>query len=132
VRDKCNDPAIDTRIIVGNNDAARDVARLAEAGFDDARFRVQSRVHNKGVIVDGEVVAVGSHNWSGDGTLRNRDATLLLHNRAIAAYFTAMFQDDWERRAKREIAQLATPLIATRDQPTPAGMVRVPWHAIYG
>ena len=68
--------------------------------FDlDKVLRIQNRVHNKGIIVDSSVVLVSSENWSADGTLRNRDAGLIIHNPDIAQYFQAIFMADWTTRA---------------------------------
>lgn len=121
-------PGLDMRIIVGNNGAADKVRRLAEAGFNEAVFRVQSNVHNKGIIVDGESVLVSSANWSGDGVLRNRDAGLIVYDREVAGYFSRAFLDDWESRARLTLADDAPVLIAPDDGSTPSGMVRMSWR----
>ncbi len=121
-------PGLDMRIIVGNNGAADKVRRLAEAGFNDAVFRVQSNVHNKGIVVDGESVLVSSANWSGDGVLRNRDAGLIVYDREVAGYFGRAFVDDWESRARPTLADDAPVLIAPDDGSTPSGMVRMAWR----
>lgn len=121
-------PGLDMRIIVGNNGAADKVRRLAEAGFNEAVFRVQSNVHNKGIVVDGESVLVSSANWSGDGVLRNRDAGLIVYDREVAGYFSRAFVDDWESRARPTLAEDAPVLIAPDDGSTPSGMVRMSWR----
>jgi phosphatidylserine/phosphatidylglycerophosphate/cardiolipin synthase-like enzyme len=72
--------------------------------FDlDQVLRIQQRVHNKGIVVDSSIVLVSSQNWSGDGTLRNRDAGLIIDNADVAAYFEALFIDDWTQRANQKI-----------------------------
>jgi phosphatidylserine/phosphatidylglycerophosphate/cardiolipin synthase-like enzyme len=125
-------PGLDMRIIVGNNSAADKVRRLAEAGFNDAVFRVQSNVHNKGIIVDGSSVLVSSANWSGDGVLRNRDAGLIIHDREIAGYFRQAFLYDWDERANLILPEDSPVLIAPEDGSTPAGMVRMSWRDYFG
>jgi len=73
-------------------------------GFDlDRVLRIQNRVHNKGIVVDSSVVALGSQNWSADGTLYNRDATVIIHHPGIAQYFEQVFTDDWNNRATVKI-----------------------------
>lgn len=121
-------PGLDMRIIVGNNGAADKVRRLAEAGFNEAVFRVQGNVHNKGIVVDGESVLVSSANWSGDGVLRNRDAGLIVHDPEVAGYFSRAFLDDWETRARPTLADNAPVLIAPDDGSTLSGMVRMAWR----
>jgi PLD-like domain len=44
-------------------------------------------------------VAVGSQNWSGDGTLRNRDATLVIYVEEAAQYWEKIFIHDWTQMA---------------------------------
>jgi phosphatidylserine/phosphatidylglycerophosphate/cardiolipin synthase-like enzyme len=131
VRDKTNARDFDARIIIGDRDARRWLGELQHLEFNMDCFKVQGRVHNKGIIVDGEVAVVGSHNWSADGTLRNRDASLILHDADIAAYYTGIFLQDWEKLAAKDIREEAVPMLAPHGEATPAGMVRIPWRAYY-
>lgn len=126
--DLSNKPGIDLRIIVGSNGAADKIRLLVQAGFRETAFRTQGNIHNKGIIVDGKVVLVSSANWSADGVLRNRDAGLIIEDRDIAAYYEAVFLDDWNRRAKSQLADDAPVLLAADGAETPAGMVRMSWR----
>jgi phosphatidylserine/phosphatidylglycerophosphate/cardiolipin synthase-like enzyme len=69
----------------------------------DKVLRIQQRVHNKGIVVDSKTVMVSSQNWSADGALRNRDAGIIIEHPDIAAYFEAIFLDDWANRADQKI-----------------------------
>jgi phospholipase D-like protein len=122
----------DLRIIVNSRDAAQKVRVLAENGFNEAVFRGQSRIHNKGIVADGKRVMVSSQNWSGDGFLRNRDAGLIVQNREIAEYYEAVFLDDWDRRARPPFAHQLTATLARPGEPAPAGMVRMSWQEYFG
>ena len=117
----------DLRIIVGNNAAQEKVRKLVEAGYNESCIRVQSNVHNKGIIVDGETVLVSSANWSGAGTLRNRDAGLIIYEPEIARYYQRAFIDDWEQRARSDFGRERPVRIAKPDEPTPPGMARMRW-----
>ncbi len=123
----------DARIIIGQGDAHLWITELKKPkwGFDPSKIKVQQRVHNKGIIVDGETVVVGSHNWSGDGTLRNRDASLIIYNSQIASYYQNIFLNDWAALARPDVQENFTPLVVMPGQPTPAGMVRIPWSDFY-
>lgn len=124
----------DARIIIGQGDAHFWITELQKPkwGFDPSKIKIQRRVHNKGIIVDGQIVVVGSHNWSGDGTLRNRDASLIIHNSQIAGYYQSLFLNDWESLARTDVQEHLTPLIIMPGDSTPAGMVRIPWNDFYG
>jgi phosphatidylserine/phosphatidylglycerophosphate/cardiolipin synthase-like enzyme len=61
-------------------------------------------------------VLVSSQNWSADGTLRNRDAGVIIENADIAKYFEAIFLDDWNLRADVKIVDVSQPVA----QPQPA------------
>ena len=74
---------------------------------------------------------MGSQNWSSDGTQINRDASLVFHDADIAQYFNQVFQFDWNNLTKPIDVQEFVPLIAERGQPTPRGMVRIPWESWY-
>jgi hypothetical protein len=76
----------------------------------DQVLRIQNRVHNKGIVVDSKVVMVSSQNWSADGVLRNRDAGVIIENADIAAYFEAIFLDDWNVRADVKIVDVSHPV----------------------
>jgi phosphatidylserine/phosphatidylglycerophosphate/cardiolipin synthase-like enzyme len=78
--------------------------KLQSAGIDLDHVKIQNGVHNKGYVVDSRVVALGSQNWSGDGVLRNRDASVIIENATAAAYYEALFLHDWENIAAQSMA----------------------------
>jgi phosphatidylserine/phosphatidylglycerophosphate/cardiolipin synthase-like enzyme len=125
---------VDVRVIVDRrNQADADVDLVLALGWDSSRWRRQtSPVHNKGIIVDGKKTVVGSQNWSSDGTQVNRDASLIFDDSEIATYYNDVFQFDWANLTKPIGAQEMVPVIAQPGEPTPVGMVRVPWDAWYG
>lgn len=75
----------------------------------DQVLKIQERVHNKGIVVDSSVVMVSSQNWSGDGTLRNRDAGVIIENAEIATYFQNIFIYDWVNQANEKIVDVSYP-----------------------
>jgi hypothetical protein len=135
---KCDDEGVQVRIIlrkIGN------VSKMLEAlqaySFDTANsdlFRLQRATHTKGIIVDDAIVLIGSHNWSSLGTTRNRDASLLIDDQEVAAYFAKVFDEDWKYRAKaevpddREMPRVANPM---RDLTTREGLQRLPCGAYF-
>jgi hypothetical protein len=100
------DQGRDVRLILSQWQNAAWLERLQGSGIDLSCVRIQVGVHNKGMIVDQKIVALGSHNWSAEGTLRNRDATLIIDNADIAAYFNQIFLHDWDNVA---VQQIVTP-----------------------
>ena len=123
---------IDVRVLVGpNQNSEHSDLLIGVRGWKRSMFRRQtSKVHNKGVLVDGKIAVVGSNNWSTDGTQYNRDASLVFHSRPIAQYFTEVFLFDWDSLSRsigggHEMA----PELAPEAGPTPLGMVRIPWQA---
>jgi phosphatidylserine/phosphatidylglycerophosphate/cardiolipin synthase-like enzyme len=78
--------------------------KLQEAGLDTSLVRIQNGVHNKGFVVDSKVVALGSQNWSGDGVLRNRDASLIVWSEEAAQYYKQIFSYDWNTFAKQHLS----------------------------
>ncbi len=55
------------------------------------------KLHNKGAIIDGESVLVGSMNWGSSAALRNREMGVLIHHSGLAAEYLASFEEDWNR-----------------------------------
>lgn len=100
---------LDVRVITSQyENTSQWVEKMHEYELDQV-LRIQERVHNKGLVVDSKVVMVSSENWSGDGTLRNRDAGLIIDNQDIAQYFEAIFLDDWTNRATEKIVDRSYP-----------------------
>ncbi|WP_319452850.1 MULTISPECIES: phospholipase D-like domain-containing protein [unclassified Mycobacterium] len=110
---------------------ADDLCRLVAFGVDQSVIKTQSTVHNKGIIVDQEIVLVSSANWSFDGVLRNRDAGLIIYDEEIASYYQRAFDYDWNHRASGYIQPDPDVRIAPDDAAPPEGMVRIAWHDYY-
>jgi hypothetical protein len=56
------------------------------------------RLHNKGMVVDGRTVLVSSMNWALGSATENREIGILLEDDAVARFFEAAFNADWEGR----------------------------------
>jgi len=69
-------------------------ARLVALNGMSGRASLE-KVHNKGIIVDGESVLVSSINWGGTSVLKNREAGLIVTNYEVAAYYERVFDFDW-------------------------------------
>jgi hypothetical protein len=123
---------LDVKIIVGSNQKASDSAALIGTyKWKRSMFRQQTqKLHNKGIIIDGKIVGVGSNNWSTDGILFNRDTTLLFHSADIAGYYTEVFVFDWDNLTKPVNTEQSemVPLIASPGEGTPPGMQRISWN----
>ncbi|HWE75630.1 MAG TPA: phospholipase D-like domain-containing protein [Stellaceae bacterium] len=90
---------LDVRLITSQyENTPQWVEKMKEYDLDQV-LHIQERVHNKGIVVDSKTVMVSSQNWSGDGTLRNRDAGLIIEHAGIAQYFEKIFIDDWTKRS---------------------------------
>ncbi len=90
---------IDVRLVMSAYQTDDWMEKLVMRGIPSSVIRRQPGVHNNGIIVDHARVLIGSHNWSADGTLRNRDAGLIIHDATAAAYFEQVFLHDWEHLA---------------------------------
>ncbi len=55
------------------------------------------KLHNKGLLVDGEQVWVSSMNWNLAGAFANREAALLVDSHEVAAVFQHAFEEDWTK-----------------------------------
>ncbi len=109
----------------------KDLENLVGIELDINRFKVQPNVHNKAILVDGQVAVVGSQNWTGDGTVRNRDASLLIRSARVHDYYARLFEHDWERMAVQSLR--GAPPFDLADGPvTPPGFVRLAWRDAFG
>jgi PLD-like domain len=94
---------LDVRIILSSFEKPAALEQLQAAGIDASLVRIQTNLHNKGIIVDSSAVAIGSQNWSPPGVTTNRDATLLIENADAAQYWEAIFLHDWDNMAVQRI-----------------------------
>jgi phosphatidylserine/phosphatidylglycerophosphate/cardiolipin synthase-like enzyme/V8-like Glu-specific endopeptidase len=118
----------DVRIILRSGDSlVDDVSALKRRGVDPARIKKLRNTHTKGIVVDGARVLVGSHNWSAPGVTLNRDASLIFEDEAIAQYYAAAFELDWNRATDaiaEDLQPEGVPRLASGDGP-PTGFVRM-------
>jgi hypothetical protein len=96
---------LDVRLILSQWETAPYLEKLQATGVDLSSVRIQTGVHNKGVVVDSSVVMLGSQNWSGDGVFRNRDASLIIYNADAAQYYEQIFLQDWANMATQATAK---------------------------
>jgi hypothetical protein len=127
---------VDVRIIIrGEFAPIGPLEQLQKRGFDMRKVRLQNRCHTKGIIVDGVRVLVGSHNWTNQGTLVNRDASLIFEDKEIAAYFEEIFWFDWKHLTRQSVSgRRVRAAGGDGEEATVApGMQRVSWQEIvYG
>jgi cardiolipin synthase len=58
------------------------------------------KLHNKGMVVDGERALVSSLNWAQNSLYDNREVGLILESPAAAGYFEKVFGNDWNSSAR--------------------------------
>lgn len=127
---------VDVRIIIrGEFAPVGPLEQLQKRGFDMGKVRLQNRCHTKGIIVDGARVAIGSHNWTNQGTLVNRDASLIFEDQEIAEYFEEIFWFDWKNLSRQSVGgRRVRPAAASSsdgdEAPLPPGTRRVSWQEI--
>ena len=60
----------------------------------------------------------------------NRDASLIFYDKEIAAYFSGIFEYDWERLATAKRTAPAA-RVARAGETTPPGFKRVPYSEVF-
>jgi hypothetical protein len=123
---------VDVRIIMrGEFAPVGPLEQLQKRGFDMSKVRLQNHCHTKGIIVDGARVLIGSHNWTNQGTLVNRDASLIFEDEEIAEYFEEIFWFDWKNLARQSVRGRRARSSARGDgDESVAGTRRVSWQEI--
>lgn len=134
--DYSHDADLDVRLIFRSIGSVRKkLESLQAAGFNMQRVRVQAGCHTKGIVIDSKTVLLGSHNFTNQGVVVNRDASLLIQQKDIAQYYERVFLHDWERLSKDTVREDAVPIPVG----TPGGdaarvdgkaYIRVPWSFI--
>jgi len=78
------------------NQAARTHGLPLQARIANVKAMGVSKIHNKGVLVDGEKTLISSINWSENSVIHNREAAILLTSPEAHQYFGDLFQRDWD------------------------------------
>ncbi|MFQ5909451.1 MAG: phospholipase D-like domain-containing protein, partial [Thermoplasmata archaeon] len=71
------------------------------------------KLHNKGVVVDGNRVLISSLNWNYNSFARNREVGVIIRNEKIGAYFEQIFLHDWKDDVTPPIARIEGDQITT-------------------
>ena len=96
---------VDTRVFLDKSgynafldEINQETARHLEAGGVEVRFDDESvNSHSKLIWVDG-VVVIGSVNWGYDALARRNEASVLIRDEEISAFFLRYFDTLWEGR----------------------------------
>lgn len=128
VRDFSQRPNVDFKVIIRDTKYWQSLEMMKEFGFDLSAVKKLKGTHTKGIIVDNSAVVVGSHNWSGQGFMQNRDASLIFQDPRVIQHFEKLFNYDysratWAHRVEPEVESR----FAFGTEPTPPGMQRVRW-----
>ena len=86
----------------GNDDTVRYLNALAKKEGLDLKARIidletigLSKIHAKGVLVDGDKTFVGSQNWSENSFRGNREVGVVIESKAVNGYYRRLFWRDW-------------------------------------
>lgn len=93
------DSGVDVKVILersidSNLQTSRELlARGVKVKWGSPQFE---RTHSKFVVIDSEIVLVGSNNWTFHSLNANREASVKLRSREVARRFTGVFYSDWQ------------------------------------
>lgn len=107
---------------------------LQARGVAAGRVRQLEDHHTKGMVLDGQRVMIGSHNWSSQGVSANRDASIIFSEPRLAGYFREAFEIDWDRAspvaARRFVREMPELVAGVDEAAAPAGSELVPLGTI--
>ena len=82
-------------IINDTNDIAAEENLNMMAKFTYNKEIEVAKVHNKGIIVDGEKVLISSINWATNSIYNNREVGVIIESEEVAGYYREIFVFDW-------------------------------------
>jgi phosphatidylserine/phosphatidylglycerophosphate/cardiolipin synthase-like enzyme len=85
----------DTYVYINGIAEDRNITEYLEARLVDYDRLGLSKVHNKGMIVDGKWTLISSINWNRNSVCQNREVGIIIENEDVAQYFTELFLWDW-------------------------------------
>lgn len=72
------------------------------AAIADLRAMKVKIIHNKGMLVDGELTLISSINWNQNSTMNNREAAVVLRGRSVYNHYLDIFEKDWATRLEAQ------------------------------
>jgi phosphatidylserine/phosphatidylglycerophosphate/cardiolipin synthase-like enzyme len=93
-----DDPGLDnydTCLYINDYAANHNISDHLEARLVDYDRLGISKIHNKGMIVDGNKTLISSINWVRNSVTQNREVGVIIENKDVAEYFTQLFLWDW-------------------------------------
>ncbi len=93
--EKDNDEMVEIINRIGRSENIPLEARCADLTLIDV-----DKIHNKGVIVDDQLVLVSSINWNSVSPNFNRETGVIIDHPGVAQYFRLVFEDDWNPSTK--------------------------------
>ena len=87
---------VDAAVVVETRQDNPVVATLEAGGVRVREDGNGSSMHHKFAVVDGEVVATGSYNWTSNGDYHNDENLVVLHSEDVASDFAAEFLRIWD------------------------------------
>lgn len=98
--------------VFDNDDVVEHLNELAELEGLDLRSKLFNstshgilKVHNKGIVVDGNTVLVSSINWNRNSIARNRETGIIIESEEVGKHFSQIFLYDWKDDVKEPIAR---------------------------
>jgi phosphatidylserine/phosphatidylglycerophosphate/cardiolipin synthase-like enzyme len=93
-----DDPRLDnydTFVFINDYATNHNISDRLEARLVDYDRLGLSKMHNKGMIVDGKKTLVSSINWNRNSVTQNREVGVIIESEEVADYFTQIFLWDW-------------------------------------
>ncbi len=88
-------------VVLWLNEVVREENLSLEAKLADLDSLGLTKIHNKGLIVDGKKVFISSLNWNAN-SIYNREAGVIVENEEIALFYVDVFFHDWNTSVNME------------------------------
>ncbi|UCG69783.1 MAG: lamin tail domain-containing protein [Thermoplasmata archaeon] len=95
----------DTFIYINEYALNHNITEYLEARLVDYDRLGLSKMHNKGMIVDGKKTLISSINWKRNSVAQNREAGVIIESEDVAVYFTELFLWDWNEPPKADAGE---------------------------
>ncbi|WP_248299423.1 phospholipase D-like domain-containing protein [Halorhabdus amylolytica] len=121
------DRGVDVRLLLSrawyaaedNRAVAEELERWADRADASLSVRLArprdrfGKIHAKGVVIDGDIVLLGSLNWNDHSARENREVVVVLEGEGPAGYYERVFRGDWRAAIWRLSIGLAAVVLLT-------------------
>ncbi len=111
-----DDPYDNDNVVAYLNELSDGEGLPIQAKLIDSNSHGYLKLHNKGLIADGENVLISSINWNRNSITSNREVGIIIYDADVASFYRELFFYDWKDDVTSPFADAGGPRIVRQNE----------------